>query len=148
MSDISRRILEIAALYKSEKGITNQKFLENCELNHSFLSTLKSGRIKTPSGDALKAILDYTNCSAEWLMRGQGEMFDRPNPTGKAGQKEADTDALIQEGEEILDRLEGSVEKYKAIVAGEENIQLSWADRRRLLELLLLDDLRRSDDEG
>ena len=69
--EISRRIV---LLSKSIK--TNREFLEICGItNHSLITDLKKGRIKTPGAEVLAQIVKGTGCSGTWLLTGEGEMF-------------------------------------------------------------------------
>jgi len=69
--EISRRIV---LLSKSIK--TNREFLDICGItNHSLITDLKKGRIKTPGAEVLAQIVKGTGCSGTWLLTGEGEMF-------------------------------------------------------------------------
>ena len=69
--EISRRIVLLSQSIK-----TNREFLKVCKIsNHSLITDLKKGRIKTPGAEVLAQIVEGTGCSGTWLLTGEGEMF-------------------------------------------------------------------------
>lgn len=151
-NEISSRIIKLASL----EG-TNKAFIEKCGIrNHSLITDLKKGTIKTPGAEILEKIILGTGCSANWLLTGRGEMFpeeeksrvnNRETKREEKNKKRPSSKALIEEGEEILARLEammGSEAGAQASESGGAGSAGLPADvRRKLLELLLLDELRR-----
>lgn len=72
INEISERIVHLSKSIK-----TNKQFLDKCGItNHSLITDLKKGRIKTPGAEVLAQIVKGTGCSGTWLLTGEGEMFD------------------------------------------------------------------------
>ena len=74
MSELFNRIEQICA----QKERTQKDFLNNCGIRKSTWDMGKS-RGSTPSIDTIMSVLKaYPDVSAEWLLRGAGEMISRP----------------------------------------------------------------------
>lgn len=72
----------IAQIMKKE-GLTNAEFAEKIDISTSSLSHIFSGRNK-PSLDVVTRIHKaYPSINLYWLLNGEGEMEDNPNPQGE-----------------------------------------------------------------
>lgn len=72
INEISERIVHLSRSIK-----TNKEFLNKCRIaNHSLITDIKKGRIKTPGAEVLAQIVEGTGCCGTWLLTGEGEMFD------------------------------------------------------------------------
>lgn len=74
----SDNTLEIILFLIKERGITEKELLKQCNINTSFLTDWKSGRIKKPSYDKLLKIAQYFNASLDYLT-GRTNNFDLMN---------------------------------------------------------------------
>jgi hypothetical protein len=105
--DISSRTLEVIEYYSRSKGINISVFLKNAGLNHSFVNHLKTSKSLNPSSEMLRRVVTETGCNANWLLTGEGQMFEeRANP----GETPDSPAALIYKANRVLDDLEA----YKA----------------------------------
>lgn len=67
MNDIIVRISQIL----EKKNLTEKELLLNCDINTSFLTDWKKGRLKAPSYDKLLKISNYLNIPLDWLIKGE-----------------------------------------------------------------------------
>lgn len=80
-TEIPSRIVEL-----SSKFPTDKEFLKKCQIsNHSLITELKKGRLKSPGSEIIAKIVRGTGCSGTWLLTGEGEMFE-PRPNNQAGE--------------------------------------------------------------
>lgn len=69
-------VLERLKLFISESGLTPRAFAIKIDFNYSTLNNYLTGRRATIDLDLIdKTISSFENLSAEWLMRGKGEML-------------------------------------------------------------------------
>lgn len=69
-------VLERLKLFISESGLTPRAFAIKIDFNYSTLNNYLTGRRTTIDLDLIdKTISSFENLSAEWLMRGKGEML-------------------------------------------------------------------------
>lgn len=72
----SYEILEILLKYIQKKGLTEKQCLINCNINTSFLTDWKKGRLKTPSYDKVLKLAEYLNIDFNLLFSGNKESVD------------------------------------------------------------------------
>ncbi|HAQ39629.1 MAG TPA: hypothetical protein DCM73_01545 [Clostridiales bacterium] len=65
---MSNNVLETILFLIKQNGITEKELLKQCNINTSFLTDWKSGRIKNPSYDKLVKIARYFNVSIDYLL--------------------------------------------------------------------------------
>lgn len=69
-------VLERLKLFISESGMTPRAFAIKIDFNYSTLNNYLTGRRTTIDLDLInRTISSFENLSAEWLMRGKGEML-------------------------------------------------------------------------
>lgn len=102
-----RRVLD-------EKEISRKKLSELSGLPLSTVTTNISGVPKRPSYDVVEAVLyQFSDISAEWLMRGEGEMYISDIP------KDGDTEEVVELKAELtklhleIERLTAKVEQVR-----------------------------------
>lgn len=79
-TEIPNRIVELSSQFPTDK-----EFLKKCQIsNHSLITELKKGRLKSPGSEIIAKIVRGTGCSGTWLLTGEGEMYD-PRPNQVAG---------------------------------------------------------------
>lgn len=82
-----------------------------CGVNKSLISSIKSGHIKNPNSEIIQRIVKKTGCSGNWLLIGEGEMFEpQRNPD------DPETDAtLIEYAFTLLNRIEQRADALKEV---------------------------------
>lgn len=115
INEIAGRVIWLSSLYS-----TNKEFLERCEIkNHSLITDLKSGRIKTPGSSDLAQIVRGTGCNGTWLLTGIGKEFpperDEINHAAEPGE------AYISDFKQALHLIERIMQKPNAL---KENLML------------------------
>lgn len=96
ISEISNRILDLSSEFSS-----NKEFLDKCEItNHSLISDIRRGKIKTPGSDILVKIVQGTGCSGSWLLAGIGDKYPVINSSKDKSK------------EELLDKEKSSLQSY------------------------------------
>lgn len=76
----NKRLIEVIAFLKEERVIYNESdFAKQIEIGKSFLSDIKAGRKPLSEQNVLKICALDTRINSEWLLTGEGSMFnDRP----------------------------------------------------------------------
>ena len=118
-----------------KEGMSELQFAKRIGVPQSSVNGYLSGKNTPPTKFLTSVITEFSDVSAEWLMRGEGPMYISDIPT------DSDTD-------EVLD-LKAEVTRLRAELAElrEENVTLQ-ADNRRLSERTdkLIDILYRDDE--
>jgi len=82
ISPIAKRIIGLSDSYATDKA-----FLNKCGItNHSFITDLRKGQIKNPSGEYLVKIVRGTGCSGTWLLTGEGDKYPPEPRSNKAAE--------------------------------------------------------------
>ncbi len=76
----SYEILDILLQYIQKNGTTEKQCLIDCNINTSFLTDWKNGRLKNPSYDKIVKLAKYLNIDLNLLFLGK-EKLDIPNIT-------------------------------------------------------------------
>lgn len=94
-------VLERLKLFISESGMTPRAFAIKIDFNYSTLNNYLTGRRTTIDLDLInRTISSFENLSAEWLMRGKGEMLlvsEQPTDTEDRLNKLVDTITFQQD---------------------------------------------------
>lgn len=94
-------VLERLKLFISESGMTPRAFAIKIDFNYSTLNNYLTGRRTTIDLDLInRTISSFENLSAEWLMRGKGEMLlvsEQPADTEDRLNKLVDTITFQQD---------------------------------------------------
>ncbi len=80
-------------------GLSTRAFAINCGLRQNTLSNQLNGMRELSLLTVHSILVNYSNVSAEWLMRGNGDMFitDQPDINGERLLKLVDTIATLQD---------------------------------------------------
>lgn len=115
-------VLERLKLFISESGLTPRAFAIKIDFNYSTLNNYLTGRRATIDLDLIdKTISSFENLSAEWLMRGKGEMLlasEQPTDAEDRMNKLIDTIAFqqstIKNHQKRIDELETENKRLEA----------------------------------
>lgn len=115
-------VLERLKLFISESGLTSRAFAIKIDFNYSTLNNYLTGRRATIDLDLIdKTISSFENLSAEWLMRGKGEMLlasEQPTDAEDRMNKLIDTIAFqqstIKNHQKRIDELETENKRLEA----------------------------------
>lgn len=115
-------VLERLKLFISESGLTPRAFAIKIDFNYSTLNNYLTGRRATIDLDLIdKTISSFENLSAEWLMRGKGEMLltsEHPTDAEDRMNKLIDTIAFqqstIKNHQKRIDELETENKRLEA----------------------------------
>lgn len=108
MNSMKRDVFERLRLILEEKGVSRKKLAEMTGLPLSTVTTNISGVPKRPSYEIVEAVLyQFSDISAEWLMRGVGSMLISNIPadgdTDEMLNLKAENTRLIAENAELRD---------------------------------------------
>lgn len=105
-------VLERLKLFISESGLTPRAFAIKIDFNYSTLNNYLTGRRATIDLDLIdKTISSFENLSAEWLMRGKGEMLLASEPTEDRMNKLIDTITFQQD---TIKNLQAKIKELEA----------------------------------
>jgi transcriptional regulator with XRE-family HTH domain len=96
-----RHIAEVGARikkFRTSQKMTQQNLADSLETSRGYLAEIETG-IKEPSYNFLRKLLDATNLSSEWLLRGTGTMFQEEI-------REGDSKEIYRLNDTDLERLE------------------------------------------
>lgn len=100
-------------LVLKEKGLSVNLFAKGCGVSQQTLSDQFRGRCKL-SYVTISAILEYfPDLSAEWLLRGEGDMLKPAEADTTPLPLAEDTQTLSTSNEEELERLQAELEQQK-----------------------------------
>lgn len=116
--DIKEKIKQ----YLNFKGISDYRVEKELSLSKGYIN-----KAKNPTSDVLMKLCGiYTDISAEWLLRGEGDMIKRESPAEVEEllkyikQLEAlnmSGEALLQDKYEVIERLEKEIVNLKANIS-------------------------------
>ena len=79
----SQEVLNIIMQYIAKSGKTAKECLISCDINTSFLTDWKSGKIKAPSYDKIIKLADFLDIDICWLFTGKEKSPSLPEDKGR-----------------------------------------------------------------
>ena len=73
--ELTKRVLKIKQHYK----LSQAEFADKIKIQRSSISHMVNGRNKASADMVIRILETYKDIRAEWIMRGEGEMFKRDN---------------------------------------------------------------------
>lgn len=117
------QILERLKGIISNRGLTPRAFALKIGFNYSTLNNYLTGRRTTIDLDLItKTASSFDDISAEWLLRGHGEMFKVPVTKSVSGRETMLIDALAMQ-QETINELKSRIKRLEAelIIANSRN---------------------------
>ena len=109
--------MERFRMYLDKKNITNAQAERECEFSNGFIGNAIKAKTAIGSDKLEKILKVYPDLSAEWLMRGIGDMFVgggmSPEQVFRALNMPSNSDKIIEVWLQFMDVTKGMQELYK-----------------------------------